>query len=174
MVDFWFVVHDLMAYSQHGDMICCKESRNDSTRRRKPRQILFKKMKSGDKMVYYAAGSYAVVGIFEIVSDMEYFSDDRWKNVFVRKIRPFKMPPKNHYMHIKKLLFDSDYKFDIFPNKELWHTALRGKTVKHLSITDFDIFLRNIDNEKYLVNKKDTKVPVTVWQRDMGNRQSTF
>lgn len=174
MVNYWFIVHDLMAYSQHKDMICCKSINSDYKKMRKPRQRMFKKINVGDKIVYYAAGSYAVVGIFEITSDMEFFSDDVWEKVFVHQIKPFKMPLQDHYLHIKKLLFDSDHTFDIFPNKELWHTALRGKTVKSLSPTDYEVFLNNLNEKKYLVNKKDTKVPVTVWQRSMGHYQSTF
>jgi len=134
---------------------------------------MFKKINVGDKIVYYAAGSYAIVGIFEITSGMEFFSDDVWNKVFTYKIKPFKMPMTGHYLHIKKLLFDSDYEFDMFPNKHLWHTALRGKTMKSLSPPDYEIFLNSLDNQKYLIRKEDTKVPVTVWQRKMGHHQST-
>jgi len=168
MTDYWFVVHDLMAYGQHADLICCKARTIDS-QRKKPLMPSFKKMGLGDQIVYYAAGSFAVIGIFKITSHSEYFSDDVWPDVFVRRIVPIVMPPKGKYMHLKKLLFESDYDFDIFPNKEQWHTGLRGKTLRKITKLDFDKFRKNMRNEKFLVSEDEVKIPVTVWQKSIGN-----
>ena len=168
MTDHWFVVHDLMAYGQHSDMICCKSTVGSSWK--KPLRSLFKKMEIGDPLVYYAAGSYAIVGIFKIVSHSEYFSDDVWPDVFARKIKPHLMPPRKSYLDIKKLLFESEYEFDIFPDKDRWSLSLWGKTIKKLSKSDYDIFRKNIGNKKYLVSTDDVRVPITVWQKSVGNK----
>jgi len=169
MTDHWFVVHDLMAYGQHSDMICCK-SRTVSSVWKRPKRVLFKKMELNDSFVYYAAASYAIIGIFKIVSHAEYFSDEVWPDVFVRRIKPYIMPPKGKYLDIKKLLFESEYEFDIFPDKDRWSLSLWGKTVKKLSRSDYGIFRKNIGNEKYLVSTDDVKVPVTAWQKSVGNK----
>ncbi|MGH9910348.1 MAG: EVE domain-containing protein [Nitrososphaerales archaeon] len=163
MSTFWFVIHDLMSFAQHKDMIACKVSNDSTPNRKKPKQPMFRKIRPGDKVVYYATGSYVIVGIFEIVSNMEFFSSNTWKNVFIYKIKPFKMPPSETHLDMKKILFDSNFKFDLFPSKSIWHTAFRGKTVRLLSQSDYEIFLRNINNEKYLISKIDTKMPTRVW-----------
>ena len=170
MTDYWFVVHDLMAYRQHSDMICCKARTIDSNWKR-PMRVFFKKMGLSDPFVYYAAGSYAIVGIFKIASHSEYFSDEVWPDVFVRRIKPYIMPPKGKFLDIKKLLFESEYEFDIFPDRDRWSLSLWGKTLKKLSRSDYDIFRKNIGNERYLVSTDDVKVPVTMWQKSVGNKK---
>jgi len=170
MTDCWFVIHDLMAYRQHSDMICCK-SRTVGSNWKKPFRSLFKKMEIGDPLVYYAAGSYAIVGIFKIVSHSEYFSDDVWPDVFARKIKPHLMPPRGSYLDMKKLLFKSNYQFDMFPEKEKWSMPLWGKTVKKLSKSDYGIFVKNIDVKKFLVTQNKVKIPVTFWQKSVGNKR---
>jgi len=171
MEDYWFVVHDLMAYNQHQDMICCKAKTMEFNRKR-PMRMFFKKMQIGDQFVYYAAASYAIVGIFKIKSHAEYYSDSVWPDVFVRQIEPYIMPPKGKYLDIKKILFEDSNEFDIFPDKEKWSLSLWGKTVKKLSESDFDIFRRNIDNKKYLVSEDDVRVPITMWQKSVGNKKT--
>ena len=106
-----------MAYKQHSDMICCK-AREINFGKKRPVRALFKKMEMGDLFVYYAAGSYAIVGIFKVTSHSEHFSDHVWPDVFVRKIKPYKMPPKGRYLDMKKLLYESDNVFEIFQEKE--------------------------------------------------------
>jgi len=170
MTDHWFIVHDLMAYEQHDDMICCK-ARNVESKRKRPMRTQFKRMELGDTFVYYAAGSYTIVGIFRVISYSTYFSDDVWPDVFVRKMEPYKMPPKGKYLDIKKLLFESDYEFEMFPKKEKWSMPLWGKTVKKISKNDFDKFLDNLQNEKYLVSLDDVRIPVTMWQKSFGNKR---
>ena len=123
---------------------------------------MFRKIRKGDKIVYYAAGSYVILGIFTVKSDMEYYSDKIWPNVFVRKIEPDLLPPKGKYLHIKKLLFESNYTFDVFPNKRLWHTALRGKTLKRLTKADYDKFGRNLSESRFLVSRDKTRRPQLV------------
>ena len=172
MVSYYFLVHDMMVYFQHGDMICCKIATETEPKQLKPRQLMFRKIRKGDKIVYYAAGSYVILGIFTVKSDMEYYSDKIWPNVFVRKIEPGLLPPKGKYLHIKKLLFESNYTFDVFPNKRLWHTALRGKTLKSLTEADYERFRRSLSESRFLVRKNEIKIPVTTWQRSQGHKQA--
>jgi len=171
MTDHWFIVHDLMAYEQHDDMICCK-AKVVNGKRKRPMRTQFKKMDLGDTFVYYAAGSYAIVGTFRLTSFSKYFSDDVWPDVFVRKMEPYKMPPKGKYLDMKKLLFESDFEFEMFPEKEKWSLSLWGKTVKKISKNDFDKFLNNLQNEKYLVSMNDVRTPITVWQKSVGNKRA--
>ena len=172
MTSYYFVVHDMMAYFQHGDMICCKIRPETEPKQLKPKQPMFRKIRKGDKIVYYAAGSYVILGIFIVRSDMEYYSDVMWPSVFVRQIEPDLLPPKGEYLHIKKLLFESNYRFDIFPNKRLWHTALRGKTLKNITKLDYDKFRRNLNESRFLVRRNEIKIPVTTWQRSQGHNEA--
>ena len=165
MTNYWFVIHDIMAYQQHNDMICCK-ARSTESKIRRPRMPSFKKMELGDEILYYAAGSYVFIGIFKVTSHSEYFSDELWEDVFVRKIEPLIMPPRGKYPHIKKILFESDYKFDIFPIPDLWHATLRGKTLRKISKSDFEKFSQCFDNKKFLVTEDEIKIPITVWQKN--------
>ena len=99
-------------------------------------------------------------------------SDEMWPSVFVRQIEPDLLPPKGKYLHIKKLLFESNYEFDIFPNKRLWHTALRGKTLKNITKSDYDKFRRNLNESRFLVRRNEIKIPVTAWQRSQGHNEA--
>ncbi len=172
MVSYYFVIHDMMAHFQHGDMICCKIHPETEPKQLKPKQQMFRKIRRGDKIVYYAAGSYVILGLFTVKSDMEYYSDDMWPSVFVRKIEPDLLPPKGKYLHIKKILFESNYRFDVFPDKRLWHTALRGKTLKRLTKADYDKFGRNLSESRFLVSRDEIRIPVTAWQRSQGHHQA--
>ncbi|MBW2995174.1 hypothetical protein KY312_02390, partial [Candidatus Woesearchaeota archaeon] len=64
----WFVIHDLLAYSQHKDMI---GNVVKTTGVKQPKSAAFSNIEKGDTIVYYAAKDYVVVGIFQVISDME-------------------------------------------------------------------------------------------------------
>ena len=97
----WFVVHDLLAYSQHQDMIG-NVVRTSGVKQ--PKSNLFAEISKGDLIVYYATKDYVVVGIFKVVSDMEYLPDDpNWKEIMVYRIKPVELPPLGNYLDFKKL-----------------------------------------------------------------------
>lgn len=78
----------------------------------------FSKIKKEDNIVYYVTGEKALLGIFEVTSEMEILNDDsEWGDIAIYKIKPEIMPTTGYYLDWKKLLFDPNFSFDLFPNK---------------------------------------------------------
>jgi len=99
-MNHWFVVHDLKAYEQHHDLIGCKVRQSGV---QEPKFSQFGEIRKGDKVVYYATGNHVIVGIFDVVSDMVYLSDDSyWKEMMVYRIKPTEMPAENYYVDFNK------------------------------------------------------------------------
>lgn len=57
----WFVVHDLLAYSQHEDMI---GNVVKAPGLKQPKYPAFAEIQKGDHIVYYATQDSVIVGIF--------------------------------------------------------------------------------------------------------------
>lgn len=65
-MNYWFIVHDLKAYGQHKDLIGCRLKEPGVYQ---PWFKQFSEIKKGDKIVYYAAGSNVIIGIFAVDSE---------------------------------------------------------------------------------------------------------
>jgi len=149
----WFVIHDLVTYDQHSDMIRCVIKKSGIP---EPRHSKYKDIKKGDKVVYYAAGDYVITGIYEVISDMEHLIDDEyWAEAVIYKIKPVLTPPQGYYLDFKKLLLDSDLIFDMIPNKKKWGVYLYI-TCKEISEDDYSKIYSAISNKTFL-RRKDIK-----------------
>jgi len=139
---YWLIVHSLKAYAQHPDMIGCGPKVPGS---KHPKDARFADIRKGDKIVYYATGDKVVVGIFEVVSDMEYLeSDPQWGEEFVYRIRADLLPPKGEYLDFKALIKDSLLKFDLFPDKKKWALQIWHHTCRPLTKKDFDLIAQQM------------------------------
>lgn len=163
-MDYWFVVHDLKAYSQHNDLIGCRIKQNGV---HEPHSKLFSQIKQGDKIVYYATGNNVIVGIFAIDSQMRYLANDPHWNSMVFNIRPVEMPPDGYYVDFKKaLLSDTQSKFDLFPKKQKWYMYLQGHTCRKLTEHDFRLISEYLKKREYLIKKEEVEVRETKWHRE--------
>lgn len=132
----WLIIHSIESYSQHMDMIGCKFMRYKN--RRIPKTKAFLDIKKEDLIIYYAKGK-KLVGIFRIISDIDYLKNDlHWGDMAVYRIEPVSVP-KNP-LPFEKLIQNPKYNFDIFKNKRYWGSYLQGKMIKKLSEHDFNIF----------------------------------
>jgi hypothetical protein len=112
-MNYWFIVHDLKAYTQHSDLIGCRVKRPGL---QQPMLKQFAEIKKGDKIVYYASKNCVIVGIFDVVSDITYLEKDPyWNEIMVYSIRPAEMPPES----------------------EKWCTHVHRKTRRKLTEHDF-------------------------------------
>ena len=162
----WFVIHDLLAYSQHQDMI---GNVVKAPGVKQPKSPLFAEIKKGDQIVYYATKDYVVVGVFEVVSDMEYLPNDPyWKEIMVYQIKPVELPPLGNYLDFKKLVKDPNVSFYMFPKKKNWGNYLQGKTCKLLTERDFLIIKDALSENKYLKSIQEIKVKPTKWHIEHG------
>lgn len=144
----WFVVHNLLSYRQHPDMIG-NVTRNSGVA--EPRFSKFGEIQKGDLVVYYATKDKVVVGIFEVVSDMEYLPNDPyWNETTIYKIRPVELPTSGKYLDFKKLVSDPDVHLDMFPKRQKWGSYLQGRTCKLLTEGDYSTIRDALSKEKYL------------------------
>jgi signal peptidase I len=162
ILNHWFVVHDL-AYNQHSDMI---GNRVKIPKTQQPRSAAFAEIKKGDLVVYYAAKDYVVVGIFEVVSDIEYLPNDQhWKEIMVFRIKPVELPPLGNYLDFRKFIKDSRVCLDLMPEKDNWGRYLQGKTCVLLSDKDYSVIESAISQNKYLKRIDEIKVSDTRWHK---------
>ncbi|MCJ7505532.1 EVE domain-containing protein [Candidatus Bathyarchaeota archaeon] len=134
---YWFVIHDLGSFSQHGDYIGCGVRESGV---KKASYGPFGQIQKGDKIVYYAKGDKVVVGIFQVVSDIEYWPNDpEWGERVVFKIAPEMLPPKGKYLDFKAYLFNPEVSLDLFPDKDRWAFQLWNHTCRPLTKHDFDL-----------------------------------
>lgn len=166
----WFVVHDVLAYNQHSDMI---GNVIKASGVRKPKFSTFAEIKNGDLVVYYATKDYVVVGIFQVVSDIEYLpSDQHWKEIMVYRIKPIETPPLGNYLDFKKLVKDPNVSFKMFPNKKNWGKYLQGKTCILLTERDYLTIKDVLSKNAYLKSVHEIKVTPTKWHREHGKKVS--
>jgi len=164
----WFVIHDLLAYDQHPDMIGNVVKKPGIP---EPKFSAFGKIRKGDLVVYYATKDYVVVGIFGVFSNIIHLTDDEyWKEDVVFKIKPVEMPPVGNYLDFKKLVKDPSVTFDMFPNKKKWGQYLQGQTCKQLTERDFLTIKEALSHDKYLKGIRETKATVTMWHKKYGKK----
>lgn len=165
-LNYWFVVHDLLAYSQHSDMIGNVVRKSGVP---EPKFSKFGDVQRGDQIVYYATKDYVVVGIFEVVSDMEYLPNDPyWKEIMIYKIKPVELPVPGNYLDFKKLVTDPGVQFDMFPKKKRWGNYLQGKTCVLLTDRDFLIIKDAMSQKGYLRSINEIEVAPTKWHKKYG------
>jgi len=159
----WFVIHDLLAYRQHSDMIA---NRVKAPGTQKPKSAAFAEIRRGDPIVYYATKDYVVVGIFQVVSDIEYLKNDEyWKEIMVYKIKPLGLPPGGYFLDFKKFVTHPAVTLDLFPEKQNWGKYLQGKTCAVLSDKDYSMIESAISQDEYLKRIDEIKVADTRWHK---------
>lgn len=159
----WFVIHDLLAYNQHKDLIGNVVKAEGV---KHPKSSNFSNIKKDDLLVYYASKDSVVVGIFKVVSDIEYLPNDKyWKEVMVYKIQPIHIPKEGYYLDFKKLIKDSKINFDLFPEKPKWGAYLQGKTCISLTDKDFSLIKDSITTDRYLDRSEKFKAGITNWHK---------
>jgi len=162
-LNYWFVVHDLLAYSQHSDMIGNVVRKSGVP---EPKFSKFGEIQKGDLVVYYATKDMVVVGIFEVVSDMKYLQNDpNWKEIMVYKIKPVESPILGNYLDFKKLVANPTVQFDMFPKKKNWGNYLQGQTCKLLTERDYLLIKGALSKNEYLKSIKEIEVKDTRWHR---------
>lgn len=140
---------------------------------KQPKYSQFAKLKKEDKIVYYATKDYVVVGLFEVVSDMEYLhSDPNWKEIMVYRIKPTETPPIGNYFDFKKLVKDQNVTLEMIPNKKTWGIYLQGKTCISISEEDYLKIKDSLSKPKYLKNVQKIKIAPTKWHREHGKKGS--
>jgi len=169
--DYWLILHDLLAYEQHSDMICNFIRENSRSRWRKPESVLFSKIRKGDQIVYYITKHSLVLGIFEVVSDMFWpEKDEHWSNVAAFRIKPLTLPPQGCFFDFKKLVRNRQVTFDMFPKKEIWYNYLQGQTAKRITQRDFRQIERHLNDPKYLVPQKTYAITKTEWHQELAEK----
>jgi hypothetical protein len=144
----WLIVHNLLAYRQHPDMIGNKVKESGVP---EPKFPEFNEIKKGDQLVYYATRDMVIIGVFEVISDKVYLQNDsQWKEMVIFKIKPVELPTSGHYLNLKKLALDPSVHLDLFPQKRRWGSYLQGRTCKLLTKEDFRIIKNALSNKKYL------------------------
>jgi len=140
---------------------------------KQPKFSSFAEIEKGDLIVYYATKDYVVVGIFEVVSDMEYLPDDpNWKEIMVYRIKPVELPVIGNYLDFKKLVADPTVEFDMFPKKKNWGNYLQGQTCKLLTDRDYFLIKDALSKNAYLKSVHEIKVTPTKWHREHGKKVS--
>jgi len=167
----WFVLHDLLAYEQHPDMICNRLRQDDSSRSKRTTSVLFRRIRRGDKVVYYATGVSLVVGIFQVVSDRFMIEGDPYwgSDVTAFRIEPWRLPPNGCFLDFKALVTSGAAHFDMIPKREIWHSFMRGHTTKILTVHDFRLIEKNLGNAGFLVQSGRFKATKTNWHRKMSS-----
>jgi len=148
---YWWIIQSLEALNQHPDLIGCglKEGTD------RPTHSKFAEIKKGDYVVYYATGDMVLVGIFEVVSDMEMLRDDEyWGDDAIFKLKPSVMPTEGFFVNWKKLLFDPVVSFDLFPKKERWVYKIWKHYIHPLSSRDFETIKTAVTSRRYEVSAK--------------------
>lgn len=106
--------------------------------------------------MYYATGDKALLGIFEVVSEMGILNNDpEWGNIAIYRIRPAIMPTTGCFLDWKRLLFDPEVSFDLFPNKDRWPYKIWNRYIHLLSERDYETIKKAILSHKY-----ETKIEV--------------
>ena len=143
---YWWIIQSLEAYGQHPDLIGCglKEGTD------RPTHGKFSEIRKGDFVAYYATGDKVLVGVFEVVSNMEpLVNDEHWHNHAVFRLRPAVMPTEGNFVDWKKLLFDPKSSFDLFPNKERWTYTIWNHYIYELTPKDFETMRTAISSHRY-------------------------
>lgn len=157
---YWWIIQSLEAYNQHPDLIGC--GLKEGTER--PTHLKFLEIKKGDCVVYYATGDKVLVGVFEVVSEMNLLKDDEyWGDSAIFEIKPAVMPTDGFFVDWKKLLSDPAYSFDLFPDKERWTYKIWKHYIHPVSAKDFEMIKAAVSSHRY-------EVPSEVEEKTISER----
>jgi hypothetical protein len=139
---YWFVIHDLNAYSKHTDYIG-KETKL-------ARKLT--KVRKGDRIVYYARYDSVIVGTFDVIGKLEEWSNDPgWPGPHIcMKIKPRVSPSK--YVPIHDIVKHTQKPISIFPKREFKAILFRGQTAVQITKKDFDAIEKYIKKYIYISN----------------------
>jgi hypothetical protein len=142
----WLVIHDLITYDKYNDKIFNK-ARSKS---KKPISELFGQIKKDDLVVYYAVLNRVVVGLFKVISDLNYTQSDKhdYPMTFYN-IRPIKTPKKGHFVDFQKLIKDPNIQFECFEKEAVLNFDDDHICLK-LSEQDYDKIENAFSNMQYL------------------------
>lgn len=158
----WFIIQSLESYSQHPDRIGSSLKEGSS----EPKHGLFKEIKRGDKIAYYATGDMVIVGIFEVISEsMEVMKDDKdWGTLGVYRIKPDVLPKDGEFVDFKSLLYSPDVSLELFPEKDKWRYKIWNHYIHRLSDNDLATIRGSIVDLKHTI-KSDLTEPKVLTER---------
>jgi hypothetical protein len=151
----WLVLHSLKAFSEHPDLIGVVSAKGVADPSYRP----FSRIRKADNIVYYAIRDSVILGIFTVVSGMDYLDDPEWGPSCVFKIALDVRPPNGKVLNLRTLLKDSATKLDIIPIKEKWQGYLRGHACRPLSENDYGTFRKALLNDSYLIPRPEVTTP---------------
>ena len=157
---YWWIIQSLESYDQHPDLIGCglKEDTNIPVHRD------FARIKKDDFIVYYATGNKVLIGIFKVVSDMDMLQNDEyWHDDAIYRIKPAFMPTEGFFVDWKKLLFNRDVSFELFPDKERWQYKIWKHYIHPLTIRDYETVKNAILSRKY-------EMPIELEEKTISER----
>jgi len=150
----WFIIHDLLAYRQHSDIVGNPVRRPGEN---KPKFARFEAIRKGDLAVYYAKRDMVVLGIFKIVSEIGYMPNDPyWEEVVFYKIKPVILPPSGKVLDFKKLVTSHGVHFEAIPRSERWGSYLQGRACILLTEGDYKIIESAVSRAEFLKRTPDT------------------
>jgi hypothetical protein len=119
----------------------------------------FARIARGDEIAYYAIRDCVIVGLFKVMSNMEYLDDSTWGPSCVFSIASELLPPSGKVLDFKKLLRNPRTKFDLFPNKKNWSAYLRGHACRPLTQRDFETLRDAIQDSTLLIATPEIRPP---------------
>lgn len=127
---YWLVIHSLKAFQEHPDYFGAEKRREGQ----------LKKIKKGDKIVYYATGDSVIVGTFEIIEGRtEWTNDKYWTGHMVcMKIKQRYLTRGPHFLPIQEVLGKAAKPISIFPDREFKPIFLKGRTAIEITNNDFN------------------------------------
>src|SRR2546425_3589823 len=138
----WLVLHSLKSFSEHNDLIGVTSARVFP----EPIYPPFAKIAKDDHIAYYAIRDCVVVGVFKVVSQMEYLDDAQWGPSCVYSIVPTILPPSGKVLDFKHLVKDLGVHLDLIPEKRYWPAYLRGHASRPLSERDFSLISKRVSD----------------------------
>ena len=152
---YWLVLHSLKSFSEHNDMIGIVSA----TGRPEPMYRPFSKIKKFDRIAYYAIRDSVIVGLFKVISDMEYSDDEAWGPSCIYHVTPEILPPSGKVLDFTDLANDTKLKLDLFPARRNWQTYLRGHACRPLSERDYGLIRRRLVSGPGLVDTPIVRPP---------------
>lgn len=151
LVNKWFVVHSQKSYEQNPNLIGFSARTDldgqpvfDKMGKPIPSNKNVKKVKPGDRVVYYWKTDSVIKGIFEIIEPV-YNIEPQWtRSPFQFRIKPVHVLRKP--FDFKRLVFSPDEKLDMLKkleNLKYWGSVLYGQVgaLKLLSEHDFEVIV---------------------------------
>jgi len=149
----WLVLHSLLSFSEHSDMIGVASSTDHSSLI----YPTFADIKTDDEIVYYAIRDSVILGVFRVVSDRHFIDDQKWGPMCVYKIVPTHLPPSGKVLDFRRLVKDA--RLDLIPSRQKWPAYLRGHACRPLSNHDYEIMKEHIVDGPGLIPLPEIRAP---------------